>query len=51
MNLLSELHGEHDLKLNLKFEIEVREMSKLFLVEEVLLTLFPGFFIRHFSAR
>ena len=23
MNLLSELHGEHDLKLNLKFEIEV----------------------------
>ena len=38
MNLLSELHGEHDLKLNLKFEIEVREKSKFILVEKVLLT-------------
>jgi CCR4-NOT transcription complex subunit 1 len=31
MNLLAELHAEPDLKLNLKFEIEVRD-TKLLLV-------------------
>ena len=32
MNLLAELHAEPDLKLNLKFEIEVRRRQMIFCI-------------------